>query len=435
MKRRGTAEMLAVSVVGLVGTRVLTAASGVLLARLLGPELRGEYGLLIFASTAASVLATWGIDVWITRAVASRDLSAEVVRSVAWRHLRLVVVVTLLVVPPLTILRVRFGAAEYLATAMMGVATVWSMLRLAFLGGWLRMGRVAAAQVIGAATYLLAVGALAWADRPSVSLVMAAATVSTAVLAIVAGVSLRTPGVDLPGAAREAGRQARRFGRPAMLGEILSISTYRADILLVASLLGARAVGIYLVAATVSEVLWIVPNGVAQALLPRVASDQRSDMTRSILILTVAATGTGAALVSIVGGPLIRLFFGQAFAEAAGALPLLCAAAVAFGAWKVVVADLGGRGNTSIRAWSSSLALAVMLAVDVVAIPALGLKGAALGSLVAYVAATIVTIRVWLHTTGVRFLALLDLGQSVRLISGRQRVERVARSLPAAVER
>ena len=100
-------------------------------------------------------------------------------------------------------------------------------------------------------------------------------------------------------------------------------------------------------------------------------------------------------MLSIVARPLITTLFGAWFAGAATAVPLLAVAAVAGGVWKVLGADVVAAGRTSPRLWSAAAGLVCMVAVDVVAIPPLGIRGAALGAALGYTVAALVLRRWW----------------------------------------
>ncbi len=74
---------------------------------------------------------------------------------------------------------------------------------------------------------------------------------------------------------------------------------------------------------------------------------------------------------------------------------MLAVASLAGGVWKIVGSEVVALGHTRPRLWSAMAGLVVMVAVDVVAVPGLGIAGAALGSAVAYVIAAVVVTQSW----------------------------------------
>ena len=95
--------------------------------------------------------------------------------------------------------------------------------------------------------------------------------------------------------------------------------------------------------------------------------------------------------------PVIPFLFGSEFAGATVAVPFLVAAAVAGGAWKILAAEAVARGRSRPRLASALAGLGAMVVIDLAAIPALGLVGAALGSASGYAVAASV-----LWVSGVR---------------------------------
>jgi hypothetical protein len=101
-------------------------------------------------------------------------------------------------------------------------------------------------------------------------------------------------------------------------------------------------------------------------------------------------------VVASVASPwVLPVLFGRVFDEAASAVAPLALAAVALGGWKLVVADLAGRGLTAVRPRTIGAGLVAMLAADCVLIPAFGIVGAGCGSVVGYAVAFGLALRSW----------------------------------------
>lgn len=425
------------SIGGVFSTRVLGAASSVLAARLLGPSDRGTLGLVVFAIALASIVTTSGVDVWVSRTVASERVAMDDVRDVACRHLGSAAALLLVV-------GAGIGAgsavgllpssplgpeALVVAVLMIGVTT-WSMLRLALLGGLGRMKRVAIAQACAAGTYTAWVGALLIVGHPSLTAVLLGATAGTLVLAVVAGASL-TPSRH-PAADHRLLRSARRFGLPVMVGELFAHATTRADLVVLAAMRGTDAVGVYVVAAALSELLWIVPNGVSQFLLPQVSRDPEPEHTCGIVALTSWMGIAGGLVLTAVAAPVVGLTFGREFSGAVAAVPALCVAAVALGAWKLLVADLAARGDTMVRPQTSALSLVAMVVLDVPLIAWLDVPGAALASALAYTLAAVTVAIRWRRRTGMPARRLVALGSAIGLVREFRRMRASAREAPAS---
>jgi O-antigen/teichoic acid export membrane protein len=163
------------------------------------------------------------------------------------------------------------------------------------------------------------------------------------------------------------------------------------------------------VATALTELLWIVPDGVAQVLLPTGARTDDTEVFAPIFRLSMGVTVIAAAGVALLAGPCIEFVFGPSYASASTVVPLLAVAAVAGGAWKMVAADVVARASTGSRLTSALAGLAVMVALDLILIPGFGIRGAGFAAAVGYCAAFMVIGRSWKQTTGNRLRELIRL--------------------------
>lgn len=405
-----------VSTAGLLVTRGLAAAGGVFVARLLGPALRGDYALIVLVVAVVGTTATFGSEYWVTSALA-RGQDEGAVRAVIRRQTRrgcvLISVVGVFLLAGFQAVGGVASAVVVMASVAFAVANVVSMLALAVLGGYRRMVRVATAQVAGASSYALMVGGLLIADRASLEYVVVAAMLSTLVLAAVA----RTrPSSTLPSVKAADYREASRLGVPAMAGELANLAVTRLDLFVVAFLLRPGDVGRYAVATSLAEMLWIVPHGATQVLLPQVARYSRGHATAPLALVSAAVTLVGALVLTIAGPTIVQGLFGRSFTPAANALPWLSVGVAALGAGKLLLADLAARGNTAIRARVALIAAPVMIGGDFALIPVWGIGGAGAASLIAYVLALGLTVRAWRVASGQSLRDLIDVASASRLV-------------------
>jgi len=374
------------STLGTIGFRLSGGLGGVLSARLLGPSQRGQYAVLVVIATAVGLLGTAGLQFWVALQVARPE--GDAVEPVIGRQLR---VATLGLVPFfLCSLAVAgaFGLAspvEVSAAALLAFATTWSMLELAVPNGLLRMGAVALITTASGATFLVWMGIGLAFGFSSAAYAVGGAAVANLVMVPLARRHRRSlPRRDqhLPVAGLH--RRAVRVGLPAGAGELLTLATFRLDLVLVAALLTRSQAGVYAVALALSELLWVIPDGVAQVLVPHVARQPDGKDTVRLVVVAGIAMAAGGAVMVAFSGPIITTVFGARYGGAAKALPALAFAALAMGIWKMVGADVVARGNARARASSALLGLTSMVALDVVLIPRWGITGAGVGAAIAY---------------------------------------------------
>ena len=395
----GLRRALGFSTGGTAAARCLGAVGGVLVARLLGPAGRGEVAVLVVVAAAIAMLATGGLQFWAVREVA-RSRRVHAVRAVLTRHALVVVVLVpaacLVLTPALAVL-VDADAAAMAATAALAVSAALNLMVLAVPTGARAMGVVATATAAAGVLYVAGAAILLATDHASVTLVLIATTLANVVSIAVALVAIRRMrGGDGAGSTRRgAHREALAFGIPGGLAELVLLAMLRIDVVLVAAFLPLQDVGLYVVAVALTEVLWVLPDGVAQVVLPTAARVPNTDRTRRLLRLVLGVTALAGVVLSLVARPVIDVVFGAAFGDAATAVPLLAVASIAGGAWKILAADVVAFGRTTPRLTSAIAGLVIMVAVDLVAVPTLGIVGAALGSAAGYAAAAACMARSW----------------------------------------
>jgi O-antigen/teichoic acid export membrane protein len=395
----GLRRALALSSGGTAAARLTGALGGVLAARLLGPAGRGQLAVLMFVAIAVSMAAAAGIQFWVAREVA-RDEGVRSVERVVRVHIGAIVVVV-----PLVGLAAATGIADLASAgtaavaATLAVATTAavSLVLLALPNGLRAMGVVATATVAAGGVYVCGTAILLVADERSVVLVLCAAAAGNLVACGIAGAwAHRAPrGADSGLSTHATYGRALAFSWAGGAGELVLLAMLRVDVLIVAAFLPLRDVGLYAVATALAEVLWIVPDGVAQVVLPTAARRPDHAPTRRLLRGASVVTAAAGVVLVVVARPAIDLVFGPAFAGAVDAVPLLAVASIAGGVWKIVGAEIVARGTTKPRLTSACLGLVVMVLVDLVAIPALGIAGAALGSACGYGVAAAAVYRVW----------------------------------------
>jgi len=174
-------------------------------------------------------------------------------------------------------------------------------------------------------------------------------------------------------------------GLPALIVHVGQAMTIRFDRILLGILASTGQVGIYSVAATMSETLWLVPASIAQVVFYRVASTQTQlHRLRRVRIANLTLSVLGAGVLALLAPALVRALFGDAFQGATGAMRILLIAAVAVACYHVditcVIASNGLRWASGV----TSVGFAAVLLLDLALIPRFGLLGAAWASVVGY---------------------------------------------------
>lgn len=378
----------AVTLVGSVISRLAGAAAVVVLARQLDT---GEFAIFAFGAAYAvffSTVADLGLDTVTIRELAARpDERSETLGSA---------------------LAAKAAALVVAAGAGAAVALLY--------GGELRtaglIGAVAVLQALPG-TYGLVLTADVELAIPTVIRTVALVASSTAavgvalagggpilVLAVQAGLGF-APGFALLAIARRRAplalrvrasrvRSLLREAVPVALATVAVVVFVRVDQLLLGALGNEDDLAAYGAIVRVVDLLNFVPVAVMTVALPAVASLASADPQR-VRQLTLRGNRylasvalPVAAVATVVGGPVLRLLFGAAYADDGDVLAVLLwahAFAFAFLMSRQVLVGLQRSSELAKLAWAAAT---INVVLNIVLIPPHGALGAAIASLVAY---------------------------------------------------
>jgi O-antigen/teichoic acid export membrane protein len=215
---------------------------------------------------------------------------------------------------------------------------------------------------------------------------------------------------------RLAGRMVG-FGIKTHAGQIGMVGNYRLDQWLLGSISGAKALGLYSVAVAWSEVLFFLPNAVANVQRPdlvradqREASRQASVGFRAGTLLTLVS-----AVFLIAAAPFLCVtIFGSAFEGSIRDLRILALGAFGIAAIKQLGTALTSQNRPLLETAGILAAFAVTAVTDVLLIPSHADLGASIASMVSYTAGGLVMAALFVHALGARPADLLPRGTEVR---------------------
>lgn len=201
-------------------------------------------------------------------------------------------------------------------------------------------------------------------------------------------------------------RKSLIYGVKANIGHIAQFLNYRLDMFLVAYFLGPAAVGFYAIAVGLAEKLWMIPSAIGTVLFPRVSAVGESKANA----LTPGVTRHATFLVTLLAlglaslaHPLIVGVYGAAFAPSVLPFLFLLPGVVSLSVGKILANDLAGRGKPeywTIGAWGS---LGMTLVLDLALIPRWGLVGAAIASSLSYGLLSLIVLAAFKRMTGISF--------------------------------
>lgn len=205
-------------------------------------------------------------------------------------------------------------------------------------------------------------------------------------------------------------RAMAAYGSQIHLLTVVNFLGYRFDIFLVKGLLDSTAVGYYSVATNVAGMLWFLPDSVGVVLLPKLArmGSERAARFTPLVARTVLLAMLGMGLIAFVfASPVVTLLYSAEFLPAVAPLRILLIGVVVFCLYKVFSRDLIARGKALLTSVAMGSCVIVAIGLNLILIPRLGIEGAAWTSTISYVVATLIIVVIYLRTSGVSVPGLL----------------------------
>ena len=380
---------------GSVGTAVFAGLASIVIARELGVFLRGEWGAIFALATLVGTLAAFGLPAaagYAAARVPTRE-RATLVESALWMSVVLGVLAAglyLLVIqvsPPGTgsETTIAAGAGIALFTVLQAV-TQQVVLTVSSLR-WF-----AAAQVVPAVAALIGVLALAAVDKLDLRAVVVI-YIARAALASLVGLGALLYGRIMRRGVTVGPRRMFRILRPYAGYAVLTFGIFslavivqRVDILLVEGYLGSRDAGLYAVGIQVIDLMMLVPGALGFLAFRGAARSSPEHWGRALRALRwVAVIQLAAgAIVFLFAEDVLRVVFGDEYADGAATLRWLMPAAVFLGLQSVISNYVAGRGRprSVVAAWGAGAVIGIGL--NLIVIPAYGVEAAAATLSLAY---------------------------------------------------
>jgi len=399
---RSAAELTITTSVGIV----LVFLTSVVVARTLGPDRKGAYDLMAASASMGALILGLSLPAGITFAVARGSIVAS---AAAWAALVWGFGVAALSLALLAVFRDTFTAVGVLApssgltdlsliAALAGVSAAGAMLRAALAGsGRVELG--ARLDLLGRAFALGATVLLAPGATPA-SLILA--LMVGGLVGTVAQVAVLKPAGTV---GRRAGSDITTYSLQAHGANVLQVLNYRLDLFLVGFFRGSYEVGLYALAATLGQLVWVLSGSVAASLFPAVAagaeSTRSAERTAVAARVTVALSAVAALAGLVLAFPGIRMVYGAEFAPSLVPLLALLPGVVMLVPTRVIAAYFAGVGRPNLNLAISALSFGATIGLDFLLIPSHGMVGAAVASTASYGIAAIVGLILFRRVSGV----------------------------------
>ena len=383
------------SVAGVFGTRIAQLASNLvvtyLLARLLGPDGRGVYAVLILLPNTLFAIGQFGLPSAMVFHAGRGDRVSALARLTFILGVPTCIVLvggTLLLLPALEGSVLRTAPDNLLRLALLAVPlrlmTTLAGSILYGLGWFRRYNTILTVQSVLAIVFVLALVGLTGGgvDGALAAYLLMLGIGSLAVFAVLGrAVSEAKGGGDVP----VRGLIGYSLGLyPATVAQFLG---YRADVFLLGWLQGSAVqIGLYSIGVSIGELVFNVPDAVSTVLFPRMAGATREEAgrlapaaARTTMLVTAAA-----ALVTVPAAWIAIALLLPDFLGGIPALIVILPGIVTLSLGKVLTSYLSGISELRAITIAAVAALVANLVANLLLIPPFGIVGAAASSLLSY---------------------------------------------------
>jgi O-antigen/teichoic acid export membrane protein len=185
-------------------------------------------------------------------------------------------------------------------------------------------------------------------------------------------------------------RELLSFGIRSHLGNVSALLNERLDQLIISIFLAPLQLGLYVVAVSLTSLTTLPGMSISLVALPSVArsaqNEARTHRIQRLFQITLLATLCLTIPMILLMTPIVDFVFGSAFRPVAGIARVLLIGSVILGMNRVLGAAARGIGRPLDAGVAEGLALIVTVLALAVLLPMFGLMGAAVASLLAYLA-------------------------------------------------
>jgi len=200
-------------------------------------------------------------------------------------------------------------------------------------------------------------------------------------------------------------RDSLSYGAKSQALLLINFLNYRIDMLLLKHFTDATSVGFYSLAVGMAEMMWMVPNAAVAPLFSGIAASDATD--RSLVTLRTVRWSLIFLCALAVGGILfgrlfIRILYGADYLPSYMPFLWLLPGICLFPLFKLLVVDLAARGNPGFGTITSAMALVVNIVANIILIPRMGVSGSALATSISYACMSMLSMYFFLKVTKYR---------------------------------
>lgn len=384
--------------------------TSVIIARILGPEKKGIYSLVLLLPAFMVYFTNFGVGQATVFYVGKKKYPPKEIFGNNIIYTAIITIFAALI----GLIIIFFFSNELLP----GVETKYLLLSLFLIPGRLFMGFILpillGCQKIKRYNFILffrvfltfvLVGIFLWMFRLGVKAAMATEFLAIIIVCVVLFfmVKKETNGICLK-PNKDYFKDSSLYGIKFYSGSILYFLQSRVAMPLINLYLNPAMVGFYSISVGLSEKVWLISDAVGTVLFPKVSSGKDKKEIKEFTPLIFRSTLIIVILIAIAlfvsARWLIILLYSDVFQKSINPFKILLIGAVAISGWKILENDLKGRGKPMLNTYITGVATIVNIILYILWIPKFGILGASLAASISHVIALSITLLVYCKISG-----------------------------------
>lgn len=193
-------------------------------------------------------------------------------------------------------------------------------------------------------------------------------------------------------AERELTKEAIKFGMFPMLTALLLNLNYKMDIIMIRAFGTSAWAGIYSVAVTIADYLWLIPDAFKEVLFSKSVQENATDAFNASIKISVILTTMASGVLLVFGYWFIPVIYGKGFESVYSIMVILLIGIPFMSIFKILSPLYVTQGDTKSYFINLLCGIVCNVILNIILIPRLGLAGAAAATITSQIVCGIYAI-------------------------------------------
>jgi O-antigen/teichoic acid export membrane protein len=384
--------------------------TSVIVARILGPEKKGIYSLVVLLPIFLVYFTNFGIGQSTVFYLGKRKYPPKEIfgNNIIYTTLlsTFAILIGLVIIFFFSNKLLPSIATKFLFLSLLLIpGKIFFGLILYFLLGFQKIKQYNFILFFRVFLIFLLVGILLWIFHFGITAVIITELLSVIIVCIVlfSMVKKETNGISFK-PDRNYFKNSFSYGIKFYLGSIFYFLQSQINILLINFFLNPAMVGFYSLSVGLSSNIWLISDAVGTVLFPKVSSENDKKKMKEFTPLVFRNVLFIIMLIAILlfglSHWIIALLYSDAYLKSIQPFKILLIGVIASSGWKILENDLNGQGKPMLNTYITGVSLVSNIILSILWIPKFGILGAAWATTISYTVALLMIIIIYAEVSG-----------------------------------